>query len=177
MFSFKPGDKVRFKNETGEGLVTQVSAKEIVVVDADGFEYTYAPSELIPHEDLPIDSLSYIPPKEDSSARKQAPKKSSKERSEKIVDLHAHEITPDSTRGWSNYEILTLQLNTARRALQTSRGSGINKLILIHGVGDGVLRSEIHNWLRGEAFIDFYDADYRRFGAGATEIEIKKGSI
>ena len=176
MFSFKPGDKVRFKNEVGEGVVNQVTANEIIVVDADGFEYSYLPSELIPGEDLPVEDIPFNPVK-DHSPRKKETKKNTKERSEKVVDLHSHEISPVSTSGWTNFQILTLQLNTAKRALDKSRVSGINKLILIHGVGDGVLRREIHDWLRGEPLVEYYDADFRRFGAGATEIEIKKGSL
>ena len=103
---------------------------EIIVVDADGFEYSYLPSELIPGEDLPLENIPFNPVKE-GAPRKKETKKNTKERSEKVVDLHSHEISPVSTKGWTNFQILTLQLNTAKRALDKSRGSGINKLILI----------------------------------------------
>jgi len=45
-------------------------------------------------------------------------------------------------------------------------------MIVIHGVGEGRLRDEVHNVLKHYPGVRFRDADPRRFGSGATEIEL-----
>ena len=48
------GDKVRFLNETGEGIVSRIKDKLNVFVEMpDGFEIPYLASQLVPiHTDL-----------------------------------------------------------------------------------------------------------------------------
>lgn len=44
---FKKGDKVRFLNEAGDGVVTQLAANGFVYVEVDGFEIPYDPKLLV----------------------------------------------------------------------------------------------------------------------------------
>ena len=45
---FKPGDRVRFLNDTGEAKVVQmISTTEVLVVDESGFDYPYLAKELV----------------------------------------------------------------------------------------------------------------------------------
>ena len=55
------------------------------------------------------------------------------------VDLHINQLTK-STRGMDNFEMLTLQLNTARDKVEFAIQKRISKLVFIHGVGAGVLK-------------------------------------
>jgi dsDNA-specific endonuclease/ATPase MutS2 len=50
------------------------------------------------------------------------------------------------------------------------------KIVFIHGVGEGVLREELYAVLRRYDNITFYDADYKLYGIGATEIKIFQNS-
>jgi hypothetical protein len=87
-----------------------------------------------------------------------------------VVDLHIEKLT-DDWKGMSNYEILGLQLKTFETYYDLALAHRQPSLIVIHGVGEGKLRDEIHEILRlkreVKSFVNQYDA---RFGYGATEI-------
>jgi Smr domain len=86
------------------------------------------------------------------------------------VDLHIEKLTPD-WRNLTNFEMLTLQLNTFEKYLDLAIAHHQHNLIVIHGVGTGKLKDEIHEILKARrevrSFINQYDP---RYGYGATEI-------
>jgi hypothetical protein len=86
------------------------------------------------------------------------------------VDLHIEKLTPD-WKNLSNFEMLTLQLNTFEKYLDLAIAHHQHNLIVIHGVGKGKLKDEIHEILNARrevrSFINQYDP---RYGYGATEI-------
>lgn len=45
---FRSGDKVRFLNEKGEGVITRITSNGIAYVDVDGFEIPFSLTELVP---------------------------------------------------------------------------------------------------------------------------------
>jgi hypothetical protein len=87
------------------------------------------------------------------------------------VDLHLHEIIEDETR-LDDGEKLEYQLRYFERALEAAIRDGKRKLIVIHGVGEGVLREEVRRVLQFYDGVRFHDADMRKYGSGATEVEI-----
>jgi dsDNA-specific endonuclease/ATPase MutS2 len=111
---------------------------------------------------------------------KEAPKKRSfvkekKSRKEEFVlevDLHIEKLVP-SKRGMTNYDILTLQMETAKRQLDFAIKNRMPKLVFIHGVGEGVLKAELDFLLGRYDGISFQDANYQKYGLGATEVYIK----
>jgi hypothetical protein len=86
------------------------------------------------------------------------------------VDLHIEKLTPD-WQNLTNFEMLTLQLNTFEKYLDLAIAHHQHNLIVIHGVGKGKLKDEIHEILNARrevrSFINQYDP---RYGYGATEI-------
>lgn len=46
--NFRSGDKVRFLNEKGEGVITRITSSGVAYVDVDGFEIPFSLSELVP---------------------------------------------------------------------------------------------------------------------------------
>ena len=53
--------------------------------------------------------------------------------------------------------------------------SPCRKIVVIHGVGEGVLRHEIRKELDiYHPYFEYYDASYDQFGYGATEIRLIK---
>ena len=86
------------------------------------------------------------------------------------VDLHIEKLTPD-WKHLSNFEMLTMQLNTFEKYLDLAIAHHQHNLIVIHGVGTGKLKDEIHEILKARrevrSFINQYDP---RYGYGATEI-------
>jgi hypothetical protein len=87
-----------------------------------------------------------------------------------VVDLHIEKIT-DDWKHLSNYEIVGMQLKTFEKYYELALAHIQPSLIVIHGVGEGRLRDEIHDILRlkreVKSFVNQYDP---RFGYGATEI-------
>ncbi len=87
-----------------------------------------------------------------------------------VVDLHIEKLS-DNWEQMSNFEILTMQLNEFQKWYDLAVAHKQSSLIIIHGVGTGKLRDEIHDILKTKrevkTFINQYDP---RFGYGATEI-------
>ena len=88
------------------------------------------------------------------------------------IDLHIAELT-DSTAGMEPADMLALQLDTVRTTMKAhSRRIG-QKIIFIHGKGEGVLRKELLKLLRREwPSAEVQDASFREYGFGATLITI-----
>ena len=74
----------------------------------------------------------------------------------------------------SQDEKLNYQLAYFERALEGAIRDGKRKLIVIHGVGEGVLREEVRKVLQYYETVQFHDADPRRYGSGATEVLIHR---
>ncbi|MCB9056454.1 MAG: Smr/MutS family protein [Chitinophagales bacterium] len=87
-----------------------------------------------------------------------------------VVDLHIDKITSD-WKGLSNFEILTMQLQTFEKYYHLAIAHHQPSLIVIHGVGEGVLRDEIHDLLRLKKEVkSFVNQHHPLYGFGATEI-------
>ncbi|QES87302.1 Smr/MutS family protein [Rhizosphaericola mali] len=87
-----------------------------------------------------------------------------------VVDLHIEKLT-NSWKGLTNFEILSMQLTEFEKWFDLAYQNHLPSFIIIHGVGKGKLKDEIHDLLKGKRevknFINQYDP---RFGYGATEI-------
>lgn len=87
-----------------------------------------------------------------------------------VVDLHIEKLTDDWQR-LSNAEILNLQVKEFEKWYDLALAHHQPHLIVIHGVGSGRLRDEIHDVLRlkreVKSFVNQYHPSY---GYGATEI-------
>ena len=87
-----------------------------------------------------------------------------------VVDLHIEKLA-DNWKQMSNYEILSLQLRTFEKYYDLAIAHRQPTLIVIHGVGEGVLRNEIHDILRLKREVKSFINQYHpSFGYGATEI-------
>lgn len=87
-----------------------------------------------------------------------------------VVDLHIEKLADDWKR-MSNYEIMSLQLKTFEKYYHLAIAHHQPSLIVIHGVGEGVLRDEIHDILRLKREVKSFVNQYHpAYGYGATEI-------
>ncbi|WP_291125812.1 DUF2027 domain-containing protein [Flavobacterium sp. UBA6031] len=89
------------------------------------------------------------------------------------VDLHINELL-DSTSGMSNGEMLLCQLDKFQAVLEENKNRKGQKIVFIHGKGEGVLRTEIEKQLKTRyKTYYFQDASFREYGFGATLVTIK----
>lgn len=88
------------------------------------------------------------------------------------VDLHIAELT-DTTAGMDNAAMLQMQLDEVRKVMKShSRRIG-QKIIFIHGKGEGVLRKEVLSLLAKEyPKATTQDASFREYGFGATLVTV-----
>lgn len=88
------------------------------------------------------------------------------------VDLHIHELLDDTT-GMGNAEMLNYQLDVFRQTLEEYKHKKGQKIVFIHGKGDGVLRRAILDELKRKyKTYQSQDASFREYGFGATMVTI-----
>jgi dsDNA-specific endonuclease/ATPase MutS2 len=179
---FKKGDEVSVLDEAVNGTVLSVNGKQITIETTDGFIMTFFDNELIKINDS-NDLMNSIRSFNSGEINKEKeitkPRSFVKERKEKReigipeFDLHIEKLVPNK-RGMSNYDILTLQSDTAKRHIEFAIRNRIPKIVFIHGVGEGVLKAELDFLLGRYDNIVFQDANYQKYGLGATEVYIKQ---
>ena len=168
----KIGDSVETIDDNVKGVVVAVEDDSLIIRTEDDFELRFLSKELIKISGIDIDikeeDLHKVIHQELNTNKKSKPKK--KIYSQKIeIDLHIHELIDDA-RHLSNFEILNIQLNKAQAQLDWAIDKRIKRVVLIHGVGQGVLKAELQTLFRRYENLEFYDADYRIYGLGATEV-------
>lgn len=199
MREIKVGDRVKFLNDVGEGVVIELKGFNAVVEDKDGFDREYPLKDLISvggkveeaemyGNKLP--ELSEILARDISEERQNKIQEvfevkyanardiNQKRRGEYIeVDLHFHELVDDIS-GLKDRTKLDIQLNHFERMMRIAAEQKIKRIVFIHGVGQGVLRHQIRSRL------DIYypecsvrDANPREYGAGATEVFLGQSSF
>ena len=173
------GDLVEAIDDAIKGQVIKIVGSTIYVLGDDGFEFQFQNHELIKIEteinigSFSDKSISQIRQEKESDKKSQPRLTKPKKRHQPtfVVDLHIHHLT-DSTKGMTNFDMLNLQLDTARQQLEFAIKKRMPKMVFIHGVGQGVLRQELETILRRYNNVSFYDADYKDYGLGATEVKI-----
>ena len=177
MTVFQVGDVVETIDDVIRGKISKISGPEITIETEDGFLFDFEAAELVKIDDSIIKvsnrEVNEIKKKKDLPKKRKAPTIKPKERNapKMEVDLHINQLTK-STKGLTNHEMLNLQLGTAKRQLDFAIRKRIQKVVFIHGVGEGVLREELHYLLRRYENVKYYDAEYQKYGLGATEVYI-----
>lgn len=175
---FKEGDRVEVLDEVLRGVVVAVSDTEITIESDDGFMMKFGPNELVNisgDTSIKVTNLevAQIKSEKEVPKKKRPPTKRPKERNAPAmeVDLHINQLVK-SSKGMSNHEMLNLQLETAKRQLEFAIQKRIQKVVFIHGVGEGILKEELDFLFGRYDNLKYYDADYQKYGLGATEVYI-----
>ncbi len=173
------GDKVSVLDDAIDGVVIEVKGDEVTIETADGFPMTYKSNELILMQGSGGMNISFNTSQVISEKEVAKPnyinkeKKSKKELPVPDFDLHIEKLVKNY-KGMNNYDILTLQMETAKRHIEFAIRNRIPKIVFIHGVGEGVLKSELDFLLGRYEQISFQDANYQKYGSGATEVYFKQ---
>jgi hypothetical protein len=178
MMSFQIGDFVVVLDDVVKGKVSRIEMNSVYIIDETGMEFSYSASELVKIDDNQHQLTKYNEVSNHLLEHKISEKKSKKKsifkkaKNEIVfeVDLHINQLVK-STRGLDNYDMLNLQIDTAKRKLEYAIQKRISKIVFIHGVGEGVLKSEL-KFLFNKYPVKYYDASYQKYGLGATEVYI-----
>lgn len=94
------------------------------------------------------------------------------QRPAKEIDLHIEKLSKEH-EFLSNSEMIRLQMEAFEKALNSAIATGMDEISFIHGIGNGVLRKEIHKHLSQLDNIKYFqDTQKSRFGYGATLVRI-----
>jgi len=199
MQEIKVGDRVKFLNDLGEGVVLEIKDDILVVEDENGFNREYKSNDLINVGAADEEREMYgnkLPDLSEVLARDICEEKqkkiqeefelkyanarvtNQKKRGEYMeVDLHFHKLVEDIS-GLKDRTKLDIQLNHFERMMKIATEQRIRRVVFIHGVGQGVLRHQIRSRL------DMYypnctvrDANPREYGYGATEVLLGQSSF
>jgi len=166
---FKIGDKVLFKNENLKGEVVKINSNyKLTVLSSDGFELKVDFKDLVKIEQGTDKAASYGEYTYTKDVDRRTSKSQKRQKSQTVlkVDLHI-ELLTSNFYYLDNFEIVQMQLNECHKKIQQAINSNITKLIIVHGIGAGVLKSEVHKLLR-----DYKLRFYLSKDAGATEVMI-----
>lgn len=90
-----------------------------------------------------------------------------------VIDLHVENLI-DDIQGMSNADIILLQLSTLQTYLRLAINARMDRFTIIHGLGKGKLREEVHHILEDTFEVKSYSNDWHgRYGYGATEVEFE----
>lgn len=86
------------------------------------------------------------------------------------IDLHIEKLVKDYHH-LSNAEIIEIQMAAFHKAMDKAEHSGQSALTVIHGVGKGVLKANIHQELRQNPKVRQFISDWMpKYGFGATQV-------
>ncbi|MCH3923329.1 MAG: DUF2027 domain-containing protein [Bacteroidales bacterium] len=89
------------------------------------------------------------------------------------VDLHIEELVDEQTNLSPN-DILNIQIDYFKKCLSQAIERHLDKIIFIHGVGQGTLKTKLMAELNNYSFIHYFPASMQKYGIGATEVYIGK---
>ncbi|MDY8138976.1 DNA mismatch repair protein MutS [Aquimarina sp. 2201CG5-10] len=175
----KIGDIVSVLDEPITGKVIALTGEEITIETEDGFDMTFFLREVvkISSDEMIIPSYEEVNKNlQEKEIFKKKPKRSTPKPKERHlppmeVDLHINKLVK-STKGMSNHDIVTLQLDTAQRQLDFAIHKRIPKIVFIHGVGQGVLKEELKYLFGRYDNVRISDGDYKKYGLGAMEVYV-----
>ena len=89
------------------------------------------------------------------------------------VDLHINQLV-ETTSGMSSADMLNYQLSKFNEVMKNHLGKKGQKIVFIHGKGEGVLRTAMEKELKTtyKRQSRFQDASFREYGFGATMVTI-----
>lgn len=175
---FKKGDSVAVIDDIIKGKVVKVKKNTVIIETSDGFPFEFSVNELVLIEKDQNDLARYanvsnaelMEKNEVVKKKKSIFKTDSKNKSMPImeVDLHIEKLVKSPSK-MDNFDKLEVQLNTAKTKLDYAVRNRILKVVLIHGVGEGVLKAELNNLLN-KYDCNYQPASFQKYGMGATEV-------
>lgn len=90
-----------------------------------------------------------------------------------VIDLHADELL-ETTAGMNAADILHYQLDVFKKTMDENKKKKGQKIVFIHGKGEGVLRHAlVHELNYRYKSCTYQDASFQEYGYGARQVTIK----
>lgn len=180
--TFQIGDRVAVLDEQEEGVVIAVQDDQITIENTYEIMMTYNVNELVKINNTSImdgfistKTIGLSSKEGELSKKNQKPNFKTDKKAIPAIekDLHIEKLVAKPGR-MNTYEILNFQVNEAKKIIDFAIRNRHPRLILIHGVGDGILRAELEFLVKQYDQAWFTDADYVKYGQGAMEVRFKQ---
>lgn len=158
----KIGDKVRLKDEPAYGIVTAIIGQRATVDIEGGFDEDFLISKLIKVEELDYDIKA-------TEEKHQEVYVEIRQEKTNEIDLHIENLFVH----WKKIpkeEYLHRQINALKEELYHARKNKLDKLIVIHGKGTGVLKNAVINILDLERNLSYQHMTKDKYKNAAIEI-------
>jgi hypothetical protein len=169
-FHWRFSDPANTAMETAEGILRIRPAKlfdhihTLLERGEPTFSYLLIDGFAVKKKTEPVEKFEPVKPKDPTITTRtiEAPRYE--------IDLHIEQLV-DNMRGLSNADIIRIQLETLERYLQLAMVHRQERMIIIHGLGKGKLREEVHHILKQTPGVARYKNEWSgRYGFGATEV-------
>ena len=163
---FKVGDIIVFKHEKQCGTILKIVNDKLLVKNSDGFEEIVSSNDIILYDENTDKVSAYgigfdI---KDDQIKKIKTKKNQRFSKVLKIDLHI-ELIIDYYKELENHEIVNIQLKKCENAIRKAMNTRIEKIIIVHGIGVGTLKKEVHQLLDQYNFRYYTSQD-----GGSTEV-------
>lgn len=199
MYQYKKGDHIKLLDDNIKGVVERIEGESVFVENSFGFLEEYHVSEILLDIDLDNEAsenqsiekeqiqIDDIEPKKkvekiiksrieikNKSEQKKGPKKKYKKVAKPALEIDLHYKNIEFLNPKFNVNsILEKQMIALQERLEKARENGFDKVIVIHGKGEGVLENAVKNFCNDKGY-PFYDVDYEKYHKGAIAIELPK---
>ena len=166
---FKIGDKVKFLRSNDFGVVESIiSERKLKVRDSSGFISVVNINDIIIYDNSTNTVASYGDMKtgKDNYSNKNIKTKIVSNLNVLKLDLHIENLISDYQQ-MTNFEIVQVQVKKCEDFLLKSFNTNVQKLIIVHGIGEGVLKKEVHELLNR-----YQLRYYESLNGGSTEVMI-----
>jgi dsDNA-specific endonuclease/ATPase MutS2 len=154
MLHLKIGDIIVLKNNrTKASILLFIGDRKVKIKDEDAFEYIVNRSDIVAIDKDTDNYEAYGTSFEvkESDLKKDKNRKifslKSDSRGRVKIDLHIENLTNYHNQ-MQNFEIVQMQMNFCKKELDSAMIKQKESLEIIHGIGEGVLKSEVHKLLK-----------------------------
>lgn len=160
----KKGDKVSVLDEELRGIIISIKDEQVEIEDEYGFRHWFYKAQLV--------SYNYSIYEENTPINKEKDTKNSSKKHQKNelkIDLHFEQLVEFPNR-YKPWERLLIQKEKLIEIMEYCRSNSVKKLLIIHGLGDGVLQEMVYDVLRGYTRIEYEENDF--FKHSSTSVEV-----
>ena len=144
--SLKVGDSVLFLKDNDYGVILEIIGRDKAVVKNSNDFSVHVPLKdliLASSDTLETYGDNFVNKDDLSDQKKFSPKSANRDISKNKIDLHVENLLEDF-KSLSHAEIVRIQLGYCEKAINSALTSSVEELMIIHGIGSGVLKQEVH---------------------------------